>query len=164
MRAQSAVDIRIDQKLLWQGSFHRPFRSISHSLDGTPLLKSQQMMERLEQIRQSHHNKQAIAFGYTGSIRAHSADQGTARSILARNAARRVVLLSRSKPPAESVTCFIVLIRLFFDADIMNQNVQDLIRDSLILISCLPSAILVDCVGVLSRLRVMQWYPFAIAK
>lgn len=38
---------------------------------------------------------------------------GITRFISARNAARRVVLPYLSKSPAESVICFIVIIRLF---------------------------------------------------
>jgi len=47
---------------------------------------------------------------YTGSIRAHSALQGTTCSIWARNAARRVVLLYLSNPDIENVVCLILVI------------------------------------------------------
>src|SRR5215831_11912107 len=44
-------------------------------------------------------------FGYTGSMRAHSARHGTTRSISARNCARRVVFVYFSKPVSPSVSC-----------------------------------------------------------
>src|SRR4029450_9204820 len=50
------------------------------------------------------------AFGYTGSIRAHSSRHGTTRSISARNCARRVVLVYFSKPVPASVICLRAII------------------------------------------------------
>src|SRR5262252_4141486 len=50
------------------------------------------------------------AFGYTGSIRAHSSRHGTTRSISARNCARRVVFAYFSKPVPASVICLRAII------------------------------------------------------
>src|SRR5215470_9309757 len=50
------------------------------------------------------------AFGYTGSIRAHSSRHGTTRSISARNCARRVVFVYFSKPVPASVICLRAII------------------------------------------------------
>ena len=45
------------------------------------------------------------AFGYTGSMRAHSSRHGTTRSISVRNCARRVSFVYFSNPLPASVTC-----------------------------------------------------------
>src|SRR2546428_3006332 len=50
------------------------------------------------------------AFGYTGSILAHSSRHGTTRSISARNCARRVVFVYFSKPVPASVICLRVIV------------------------------------------------------
>src|SRR5215813_13996524 len=50
------------------------------------------------------------AFGYTGSIRAHSSRHGTTRSISAKNCARRVVFVYFSKPVPASVICLRAII------------------------------------------------------
>src|SRR3970282_445953 len=77
-RAHSAVDIRIGRKSPWQGTFRRLFWSIPRSSDAPLLLKSQQMMSRHEQIRQSRHNEQAIAVLHHAAI----ADLGKAKDAL----------------------------------------------------------------------------------
>src|SRR3989338_7589963 len=76
--SHSAADIRIDRKLPWEGSFCRPFRSISRSSDAPSLRKSQQMMSRHEQIRQRRHNEQPVAVFHHTSI----ADLGKTKDTL----------------------------------------------------------------------------------
>src|SRR4030067_346831 len=77
-RPHSAEEIQIGRKLPWQGSFRRPFRSISHSSDAPLLRKSQQMPSRHEQIRQCRHDEQAITVLLHSTI----ADLGTAKDAL----------------------------------------------------------------------------------
>src|SRR5262245_10463540 len=50
------------------------------------------------------------AFGYTGSIRAHSSRHGTTRSISAKNCARRVVFVYFSTPVPSSVCALLAII------------------------------------------------------
>src|SRR5918995_422148 len=60
-------------------------------------------------ISSSFGGRPSPAFGYTGSINAHSSHHGTMRSISVRNFSRRVVLLYFSKP-VPSVICLLIVV------------------------------------------------------
>src|SRR5215831_1743653 len=76
------------------------------------------------------------AFGYTGSIRAHSSRHGTTRSISAKNCARRVVFVYFSKPVPARVICLRAIITsrgrpLPAHHSTSDSNARELFRDSL---------------------------------